>query len=88
CSISSFLSIQQFSLAFATFPSTAMSTCGNCDCADKSQCVKKGNGYGVDIVETEKSYYGDAGEVVTAAENDPKCKCGPNCACTTCTCGH
>ena len=30
--------------------------CGNCDCADKSQCVKKGNAYGIDIVETGKSY--------------------------------
>ncbi|KAF2314335.1 hypothetical protein GH714_025455 [Hevea brasiliensis] len=30
------------------------STCGNCDCADKSQCVKKGSSYTADIVETEK----------------------------------
>ncbi|KAJ7981741.1 Metallothionein-like protein [Quillaja saponaria] len=30
-------------------------TCGNCSCSDKSQCVKKGNNYGVDIVETGKS---------------------------------
>ncbi|RRT34140.1 hypothetical protein B296_00056759 [Ensete ventricosum] len=34
-----------------------MSTCGNCDCADKSQCVKKGNGYAIEIVVTEKRYY-------------------------------
>ncbi|MQM09729.1 hypothetical protein Taro_042602 [Colocasia esculenta] len=65
-----------------------MSTCGNCDCADKSQCVKKGNSYGVEIVETEKSCYDDAGEVMAGAENDPKCKCGPGCTCTTCHCGH
>ncbi|MGT4996976.1 hypothetical protein ACRWEV_27590, partial [Escherichia coli] len=73
--------------AFSAFLTIAMSTCGNCDCADKSQCVKKGNGYGVEIVETEKSY-GYAGVVMAAAENDPKCKCGPGCTCTTCTCGH
>ncbi|BAH92999.1 Os05g0202800 [Oryza sativa Japonica Group] len=28
--------------------------CGNCDCADKSQCVKKGTSYGVVIVDAEK----------------------------------
>ncbi|KAJ4726313.1 Metallothionein 3-like protein [Melia azedarach] len=28
-------------------------TCGNCDCADKSQCVKKGSSYVADFVETE-----------------------------------
>ncbi|KAJ4976732.1 hypothetical protein NE237_001838 [Protea cynaroides] len=66
-----------------------MSTCGNCDCADKSQCVKKGNSYGVEIVETEKSYYEDAIiEVAAAAEHDGKCKCGAGCTCTDCTCGH
>ncbi|KAG9448100.1 hypothetical protein H6P81_014228 [Aristolochia fimbriata] len=64
-----------------------MSTCGNCDCADKSQCVKKGNSYGIEIIETEKSYY-DAVEVAPAAENEPKCKCGTGCTCTTCSCGH
>nr|CDM82090.1 unnamed protein product [Triticum aestivum] len=30
--------------------------CGNCDCADKTQCVKKGDSYGVVIVDTEKRY--------------------------------
>ncbi|KAF0928187.1 hypothetical protein E2562_038102 [Oryza meyeriana var. granulata] len=30
--------------------------CGNCDCADKSQCVKKGTSYGVVIVDAEKRY--------------------------------
>ena len=58
--------------------------CGNCDCADKSQCVKKGTSYGIDIVETEKSYIVmDA----PAAENEGNCKCGTNCPCTNCTCG-
>ncbi len=65
-----------------------MSDCGNCDCADKTQCVKKGNSYGIDFVETGKSYT----EVMVmdgeAAEHDGKCKCGANCACTNCTCGH
>nr|AWI62540.1 metallothionein protein type 3 [Persea americana var. drymifolia] len=64
-----------------------MSTCGNCDCADKSQCVKKGNSYGVDIIETEKSFYDGVVEV-PAAENDGNCKCGASCNCTTCSCGH
>ncbi|KAI3457460.1 hypothetical protein Pfo_014123 [Paulownia fortunei] len=61
--------------------------CGNCDCSDKSQCVKKG--YAADFVETEKSY---AETIVmdapAAAEHDGKCKCGTSCACTNCTCGH
>uniref|UniRef100_Q9STC3 Metallothionein n=1 Tax=Elaeis guineensis var. tenera TaxID=51953 RepID=Q9STC3_ELAGV len=62
-----------------------MSTCGDCDCADKSQCVKKGNGYGMVIIETEKSYFEEVVEVAAAAE--PDCKCGSNCACAGCTCG-
>ncbi|KAL5715498.1 cystathionine beta-lyase [Ranunculus cassubicifolius] len=57
------------------------STCGNCDCADKTNCVKKGN---VIIVETEKSYF-DAVVEVSASEND--CKCGASCKCTDCKCG-
>ncbi|KAI4322941.1 hypothetical protein L6164_022588 [Bauhinia variegata] len=61
-------------------------TCGNCSCADKNQCVKKGNSYGVDIVETEKSYV-ETDVMDVAAENDGKCKCGPSCSCTNCTCG-
>ncbi|XP_039017186.1 metallothionein-like protein type 3 [Hibiscus syriacus] len=56
--------------------------CGNCDCSDKSQCVKKGNTM---IIETEKSYIGTVATEVPA-END--CKCGANCTCTNCTCGH
>ncbi|MQL92931.1 hypothetical protein Taro_025568 [Colocasia esculenta] len=63
-----------------------MSTCGNCDCADKSQCVKKGNSFGVEIVETEKSCYDGVDMAIT--ENNPKCTCRPSCACTDCRCGH
>ncbi|OAY82152.1 Metallothionein-like protein type 3 [Ananas comosus] len=73
------------------------STCGNCDCADKSQCVsklgtiyicrKKGNSYGMEIVETEKSYFDSIVEAPAAAEYDGKCKCGASCACVDCTCG-
>ncbi|XAR56543.1 hypothetical protein NMG60_11037075 [Bertholletia excelsa] len=62
--------------------------CGDCDCADSSQCVKKGNNYEVDIVETEKSYIEAVVMVAPAAENDGKCKCGASCACVDCTCGH
>ncbi|CAJ2645439.1 metallothionein-like protein [Trifolium pratense] len=58
------------------------SSCGNCDCADKSQC-EKGNNYGVTIVETE-SFVETV--VMPAVEHD--CKCGSNCTCTNCTCGH
>ncbi|KAK9092553.1 hypothetical protein Syun_027464 [Stephania yunnanensis] len=64
-----------------------MSTCGNCDCADKTQCVKKGSGYAIDIVENEKSYHETAAFEVPAAEHDG-CKCGPSCSCVDCTCGH
>ncbi|KAK1322177.1 hypothetical protein QJS10_CPA03g00828 [Acorus calamus] len=64
-----------------------MSSCDSCDCADKTQCPKKGNSYGVVILETEKSY----NEVIKTApaeeaENGGQCKCGPSCACTDCTC--
>ncbi|KAF3771771.1 Metallothionein-like protein type 3 [Nymphaea thermarum] len=64
-----------------------MSTCGNCDCADKSQCVKKGNSYGIDIVDTDKSYFDEVVEVPMAAESGGKCKCGASCKCVNCTCG-
>ncbi|KAF5728309.1 hypothetical protein HS088_TW21G00456 [Tripterygium wilfordii] len=64
------------------------STCGNCDCADQSQCTKKGSSYALDIVETEKSRFDDIFMEVLVAENDGKCKCGTNCTCTNCTCGH
>ncbi|GAU51602.1 hypothetical protein TSUD_372940 [Trifolium subterraneum] len=60
------------------------SSCGNCDCADKSQCGK-GNNYGVTIVET-KSFVETAVMDAPAVEHD--CKCGSNCTCTNCTCGH
>ena len=60
------------------------STCDNCDCADKNQCVKKSNSFGVVIMETEKSYFDGMMDV---AEHDPKCKCGSSCSCTDCNCG-
>uniref|UniRef100_I1KDW5 Type 3 metallothionein MT3 n=1 Tax=Glycine max TaxID=3847 RepID=I1KDW5_SOYBN len=47
-------------------------TCGNCDCADKTSCT---------YIETVVMD-------VPAAEHDGKCKCGTNCTCTDCTCGH
>ncbi|TVU22754.1 hypothetical protein EJB05_32472 [Eragrostis curvula] len=57
--------------------------CGNCDCADKSQCAK-GNSYGVVIVDSESHF--ERREEVTA-ENDG-CPCGSNCACgSNCNCG-
>ncbi|GAB4849514.1 cystathionine beta-lyase [Ancistrocladus abbreviatus] len=61
--------------------------CGNCDCADKSQCVKKGSQYGIDIVETQKTYDDVAVMGFPAAENDGDCKCGSSCLCTNCSCG-
>ncbi len=61
--------------------------CGNCDCADASKCVKKGNSYGVDFIETEKSYMDVVVMEAPVAENDGKCKCGSSCACVNCTCG-
>ncbi|KAE9620770.1 hypothetical protein Lalb_Chr01g0006561 [Lupinus albus] len=63
------------------------STCGNCDCADQTQCGK-GNNYGFVITETEKSYVETVVMDVPAAEEDGNCKCGSSCACVTCTCGH
>ncbi|KAK8527414.1 hypothetical protein V6N12_054626 [Hibiscus sabdariffa] len=61
---------------------TMSDKCGNCDCADKSQCVKKGNTM---IIETEKSY---TSTEVTEVLAENGCKCGANCSCTNCTCGH
>ncbi len=61
--------------------------CGNCDCSDPSKCVKKGNSYGVDFIETDKSYFDAVVMEAPAAENDGKCKCGSSCACVNCTCG-
>ncbi|KAF4386641.1 hypothetical protein CsatB_011734 [Cannabis sativa] len=62
--------------------------CGNCDCADKTQCVKKGSSYSLVIVEAEKSYMETMVMDGPSAENDGKCKCGTSCTCTNCTCGH
>ncbi|WP_436645191.1 hypothetical protein, partial [Latilactobacillus sakei] len=65
-----------------------MSDCGNCDCSDKSQCVKKGSSYTL-VIETEKISYMDAVAVdAPEAEHDGKCKCGSSCACVNCACGH
>ncbi|KAH7666585.1 hypothetical protein IHE45_12G005500 [Dioscorea alata] len=61
-----------------------MSSCGNCDCADKNQCVKKGNSYGMVIVEEKEVV--EVVEMATAAENDG-CKCAANCTCAGCNCG-
>uniref|UniRef100_Q9STC4 Metallothionein n=2 Tax=cellular organisms TaxID=131567 RepID=Q9STC4_ELAGV len=65
-----------------------MSTCGNCDCADKSQCVKKGNSYGIEIIETEKSNFNNVIDAPAAAEHEGNCKCGASCACVDCKCGQ
>ncbi|KAM0947572.1 hypothetical protein DsansV1_C07g0068861 [Dioscorea sansibarensis] len=62
-----------------------MSSCGNCDCVDKNQCVKKGNTYGMVIVEEKEVV--EVVEMATAAENDGKCKCAANCTCAGCNCG-
>ncbi|PON68011.1 Metallothionein-like protein type [Parasponia andersonii] len=62
--------------------------CGSCDCADKSQCVKKGSSYSLVIVETEKSYMDAVVMDAPAAEHNGKCKCGTSCSCVNCTCGH
>ncbi|KAL6619894.1 hypothetical protein ACP70R_031994 [Stipagrostis hirtigluma subsp. patula] len=60
--------------------------CGNCDCADKTQCVKNGNSYGVVIVDdAEKSNFEVAEEM--ASENHGNCKCGKSCSCVVCFCG-
>nr|AAB95221.1 metallothionein type II [Fritillaria agrestis] len=57
------------------------STCSNCDCADKTNCPKKGNSFGFVITETDGSYFEEV------AENNPNCKCASNCTCTGCNCG-
>ncbi|KAL2944263.1 Metallothionein-like protein type 3 [Bienertia sinuspersici] len=59
------------------------SKCGNCDCADQTQCVKKGNQYGIDVVENDMSY---DGMTMNEGPSCGSCKCGPSCACTSCTC--
>ncbi|TYH86772.1 hypothetical protein ES332_D01G067800v1 [Gossypium tomentosum] len=59
-------------------------TWGNCDCSDKSQCVKKGSSNTM-VIETEKSYIST---VVAEVPTENDCKCGDNCSCTNCTCGR
>ncbi|RWV77488.1 hypothetical protein GW17_00061670, partial [Ensete ventricosum] len=49
---------------------------------------KKGNSYGIEIVETEKSYVDEVIVAAEAAEHDGNCKCGAACACTDCKCGN
>nr|AGL34968.1 metallothionein type 3 [Coffea arabica] len=61
--------------------------CGNCDCADRSQCVKKGSSYAADIVETENTFVETFVMMEGGAQNG-KCKCGPSCACVNCTCDN
>ncbi|XVF78511.1 hypothetical protein PTKIN_Ptkin14bG0140100 [Pterospermum kingtungense] len=63
---------------------TMSDKCGNCDCADSSQCTKKGNTM---VIETDKSFINTV-VMEAPAENDGKCKCGANCSCTNCSCGH
>ncbi|RCV25133.1 hypothetical protein SETIT_5G142100v2 [Setaria italica] len=61
--------------------------CGNCDCADRSQCTK-GNSYGVVIADTESRFERREEEVVADAGEHDGCKCGANCACgSNCSCG-
>nr|GEY38578.1 metallothionein-like protein type 3 [Tanacetum cinerariifolium] len=55
---------------------------------NKTVSGKKGNGYDVTLVKTQKSTVETIVMEVPAAENDGKCKCGANCSCTNCTCGH
>ncbi|CAO2833402.1 unnamed protein product [Amaranthus hypochondriacus] len=57
--------------------------CGNCDCSDKNQCVKKGNQYGVEIIEDDTIYYDG---MVEEGGNCDGCKCGAGCSCTSCSC--
>ncbi|KNA11734.1 hypothetical protein SOVF_132380 [Spinacia oleracea] len=54
--------------------------CGNCNCADNTQCVNKGNQIG--MIETETIYY----DGMMEGGNCGGCKCGAGCACTDCTC--
>ncbi|URE27884.1 hypothetical protein MUK42_06018 [Musa troglodytarum] len=56
--------------------------------ADRLLSLKKGNGYGIEIVGTEKSYFDNVVNAPAAAENDGMCQCGPACACLDCKCGQ
>eukprot|EP01018_Ginkgo_biloba_P024933 Gb_31121 [translate_table: standard] len=66
------------------FPNMSSVDCGNCDCADKTQCTKKRNTFQVEgIVETSYNMGFFDCEIVDG-END--CKCGPGCNCGSCPC--
>ncbi|MFS7900111.1 hypothetical protein Hanom_Chr00s095460g01801051 [Helianthus anomalus] len=65
-----------------------MSSCTNCDCFDKANCTKKGFRYDVTVVDTENSTEETTVMEVPPAKNKGNCKCGANCSCTNCTCGH
>ncbi|CAO2836106.1 unnamed protein product [Amaranthus hypochondriacus] len=58
--------------------------CGNCDCADKSQCVKKGSQYGASLVENDIMCYD--GMVMEEGGKCDGCKCGAGCSCANCSC--
>ncbi|KAL6314818.1 hypothetical protein AAG906_027169 [Vitis piasezkii] len=66
---------------------TALTRASACKCPIYSYW-KKGNGYGIDIVETEKSYVATVVMEVPAAQHEGSCKCGDSCACIDCTCGQ
>ncbi|KAJ0869707.1 putative Metallothionein, family 15, plant [Helianthus annuus] len=53
-----------------------------------SLLFKKGFRYDVTVVDTENSTEETIVMEVPAAENKGNCKCGANCSCTNCTCGH
>nr|AAB65698.1 metallothionein-like protein [Oryza sativa Indica Group] len=60
--------------------------CGNCDCADKSQCVKKGTSYGVVLVDAEKTTSKWLRRSATK-KTTGGCKCTTGCSCAGCNCG-
>ncbi|KGN56243.1 hypothetical protein Csa_011531 [Cucumis sativus] len=64
-----------------------MSTCGNCDCSDKTQCVKQGSSYGAVITENENSSFDAIVMDFPAAEHNDKCSCNP-CSCPDCGCNN
>ncbi|KAL4026488.1 hypothetical protein IC575_014919 [Cucumis melo] len=76
-----------FSLLLQLFSFFTMSSCGNCDCSDKTQCVKKGNSYGAVIMENENSSFDAIVMNFPAAEHNDKCSCNP-CSCPNCGCNN
>ncbi|KAK9674099.1 hypothetical protein RND81_12G211200 [Saponaria officinalis] len=58
-------------------------TCGNCDCADKTQCVK-GNQYGFTMIENHE--FDDGMVVMEGCGCGNGCSCGAACGCTNCGC--